>query len=100
MRCYSLATSAVALVACCCSALLAATPSENSNARPSSTSASPERPKNAIILFDDSNLDAWVSQKTKRWEESDGPADWKIVDGNVLEVVPGRGSLITKRRFG
>ena len=51
------------------------------------------------MLFDGGNLDAWVSQKDRQWEDSDGPADWKILKGGTLEVVPGTGSLITKKRF-
>ena len=35
-----------------------------------------------------------------KWEETDGPADWKILEDGSLEVVPGAGSLISKRRFG
>jgi hypothetical protein len=57
-------------------------------------------PQDAIILFDGSNQDAWLGQTYKKWEESDGPADWKIVDGGVLEVVPNAGSLITRQKFG
>jgi len=57
-------------------------------------------PLNAVVLFDGSNLDAWAKQKRKAWEEMDGPVTgWKLQDG-VLEVVPGTGSIITKRRFG
>jgi hypothetical protein len=52
------------------------------------------------VLFDGTKLDAWSSQKAKSWEEADGPADWKILEAGVLEVVPGAGSLITKQRFG
>jgi peroxiredoxin len=54
----------------------------------------------AIILFDGTNLDAWASQRDRKWEESDGPADWKILPDGALEVIPGAGSLITKRKFG
>jgi 3-keto-disaccharide hydrolase len=71
-----------------------------SSDRPSKSIDVAAHPINAIVLFDGSNLDAFFSQKTKSWEESDGPADWKILDGGILEVVPDSGSLITKRRFG
>ena len=79
-----------------CGSSLWAAISENS----SIATAPADRPADAIVLFDGSNLDAFVSQKNKSWEESDGPADWKILDGALLEVVPGSGSLITKRHFG
>lgn len=49
-------------------------------------------PKDAIILFDGANLDAWKSQ-------AGGPARWKVVDG-ALETVPGTGMIETKRAFG
>ena len=52
------------------------------------------------MLFDGRNLDSWLSQKDRQWEESDGPADWKILKDGSLEVVPGTGSLISKKRFG
>ncbi|HZZ27075.1 MAG TPA: DUF1080 domain-containing protein [Pirellulales bacterium] len=70
----------------------AATPVESStlNVQP---------PKNAIVLFDGSNLDAWAKQKTKDWEASDGPAAWKILSDGVLEVVPGMNCIITKKKF-
>jgi len=57
-------------------------------------------PKNAIILFDGTSQDAWLSQANKKWEESDGPADWKITEDGALEVVPNAGSLISRERFG
>src|SRR5215218_3308868 len=56
-------------------------------------------PRGAIVLFNGRNLDAWLSQKERRWEDSNGPADWKILKDRSLEVVPGAGSLITKQKF-
>jgi len=57
-------------------------------------------PEDAIVLFDGTNLDAWLSQKTKDWLNSDGPAnDWLISPGGSLEVVPESGSLISKKVF-
>lgn len=57
------------------------------------------RPADAVVLFDGKNLDRWASQKARDWEEFDGPARWKIVDGEILQVVPGAGSIITKQQF-
>jgi len=45
----------------------------------------------AIVLFDGTDFSHWTSQNGK-------PVQWKIVDG-VMEVVPGTGSIITKRKF-
>jgi len=49
-------------------------------------------PSDAIILFDGSNLDQWVSVKDK------SPAGWKVSDG-VITVVKAAGNIETKRSF-
>lgn len=49
-------------------------------------------PKDAIVLFDGANLDAWQSS-------SGGPAKWKVVDG-TLQTVPGAGQIESKQKFG
>ena len=49
-------------------------------------------PKDAIILFDGTNLDAWKS-------DSGGPAKWRVT-GGVLETVPGTGMIETKGTYG
>lgn len=50
-------------------------------------------PSDAILLFDGSNLNEWVSAK-------DGsPAKWEVKDG-IFTVVPGTGDILTKRSFG
>jgi len=49
-------------------------------------------PKDAVILFDGSNLDAWKSP-------AGGPAKWKVADGH-FEIAPGTGAIETKEKFG
>lgn len=52
-------------------------------------------PSDAIVLFDGSNLDMWVSKKN-----TDQAAPWRIVDQDYMEVVPGTGWIMTKMKFG
>ena len=54
-----------------------------------------DAPSDAIILFDGSNLDQWVSKK-----DSTKQAPWKIVKNDHMEVVPGSGAIQTKMKFG
>ena len=51
-------------------------------------------PSDAIVLFDGTNLDQWVSTRDK------SPAPWKI-DNGVMTVVKGQagGNIETKRSF-
>lgn len=49
-------------------------------------------PNDAVVLFDGSNLDAWV-------QEDGSEPRWRIV-GDALEVSPDAGSLRTKEPFG
>lgn len=49
-------------------------------------------PRDAVVLFDGSNLDAWQAR-------GGGPARWKVVDG-TLEIAPGTGVIETRRNFG
>ena len=57
-------------------------------------------PAGAIVLFDGKNLDAWAKKAGKDWLKEDGPAQWKLGEGNSVEVVPGTDCLISRRRFG
>jgi hypothetical protein len=52
-------------------------------------------PSDAIILFDGSNLDQWVSKK-----DVNQPAPWIIVNEDHMEVKPGSGGIQTKMKFG
>ena len=49
-------------------------------------------PENAVVLFDGSKLKDW-----RQITEKD--AEWKVVDGQILETAPGSGSLETRKNF-
>lgn len=49
-------------------------------------------PSDAIVLFDGTNLDAWVTEKDGK------PAGW-TVEGGILTVKPGSGGIATKQAF-
>jgi hypothetical protein len=51
-----------------------------------------EPPSDAIVLFDGTNLDEWVTVKDK------SPAEWTLADG-VMTVNKEAGNIETKRRF-
>jgi hypothetical protein len=59
---------------------------------PVASSARAPAPKDAVILFDGTNLDAWRTPEG-------GPAPWKVTDG-FMEVAPGTGPIETKAKFG
>ncbi len=52
-------------------------------------------PSDAIVLFDGSNLDAWVSAK-----DSISPAGWNVNSDKTMTVKPGTGDIQTKQSFG
>jgi Domain of Unknown Function (DUF1080) len=54
-----------------------------------------DAPSDAIILFDGSKLDQWVSLN-----DNSKPAPWKLVNNEYMEVVPGSGWIQTKMKFG
>lgn len=49
-------------------------------------------PKDAVVLFDGSNLDAWRST-------AGGPSKWKVANG-YMQTAPGTGQIETKQAFG
>jgi hypothetical protein len=57
---------------------------------PGKTNEAP--PSDALVLFDGTNLDQWVSVKDK------GPAKWKV-DNGIMTVDKSTGNIETKRSF-
>ena len=55
------------------------------------TSSAPT-PKDAVVLFDGTHLDAWQAL-------GGGPVPWKVTDG-FLEIAPGTGPIESKGKFG
>jgi hypothetical protein len=49
-------------------------------------------PKDAVILLDGTNLDAWRTPEGDR-------APWKLTQG-YMEIAPGSGPIVTKAKFG
>ena len=57
------------------------------------TAEAGQAPSDAVVLFDGSSLDNWVSTKDNE------PTKWKLVNG-ALESVKGAGYIRTKQEFG
>jgi hypothetical protein len=53
-------------------------------------------PKGAVVLFDGKSLAGWVHARGKNQGK---PAQWKRVAGNAMQVTPGTGDLITRKKF-
>jgi hypothetical protein len=52
-------------------------------------------PEGAVVLFDGTSLGGWERRDVKQRET---PVGWKVADG-AMEVVPGTGDIMTKRKF-
>jgi hypothetical protein len=59
---------------------------------PMASSAAPQPPRDATVLFDGKDLSAWRSAEG-------GPARWKVQDG-FMEIAPGTGAIESKAGFG
>ena len=57
------------------------------------TTAPDKAPSDAIVLFDGTSLDQWVSER-----DGSSPAEWEVSDG-VLTVARGKGGIRTKQQF-
>ncbi len=58
-------------------------------------------PSDAVVLFDGSDLSKWVAGRLDPVHPTagPGPAQWKVENG-YMEVVPGKGDIATKQKFG
>jgi hypothetical protein len=59
---------------------------------PAAGSPAAAAPKDAVVLFDGTGMDAWQTSAGE-------PSRWKVKDG-YLEIVPGTGAIQTKAEFG
>lgn len=61
-----------------------------------------EAPKDAIILFDGNSLEKWGGLAPKEWLKTskDALESVKLTEAGNIEIIPGKGSIITKEYFG
>ena len=50
-------------------------------------------PSDAIVMFDGSSMDGWLNRRRE-------PAEWLLVSGDAMEVVPGTGDISSKVEIG
>lgn len=60
-----------------------------------------EAPEDAIVLFDGNEVGKWGSLAPKQWLEVSGDAAQavRITPGGAIEMIPGKGSIITRETF-
>ena len=81
------------------SRFVAAKPGAHS-ATPAPAALGAKAPAGAVVLFVGKNLDAWAKKAGKDWLREDGPAKWKLVTDDAVEVVPASDCLISHQKFG
>ena len=53
-------------------------------------------PAGAIVLFNGKNFDQWQHVRKKQGADS---VQWKLLKGGAMEIKPGAGSIITRKKF-
>jgi len=56
-------------------------------------------PAGAIVLFDGKNFDRWERTGTAGGKADKNQVRWKLLPGGAMEVTPGGGSIVTKKKF-